>query len=275
MLVPVLEALEDHIRNLKCGSIATLCGRLHAMDRDTRWDRVEQAYRLYTEGRGIYEKDPVAAVEHAYARKETDEFVKPIVITDDNQSPVALIKDNDGLIFFNFRSDRAREITRAFTDDKFEGFRRKNYPRLSDFVCMTRYDETFSLPVAFGPVHLDNILGEVLSRAGLHQLRIAETEKYAHVTYFFNGGEEHSFPNEDRCLIPSPPRIKRTLFNYKVIPYGYKKHKIENLALDDTDLIRLHQRFARHLDRLVQTHNSQDSGGHITQTSRLQPGGFA
>ena len=202
-----LQALQDHIRDIKCGVIATVCGRFYAMDRDTRWDRVEQAYRLYTGGRGRSEKNPVKAVENAYARGETDEFVRPVVITDDNNTPLASIRDNDGLIFFNFRADRAREITRAFMEDKFEGFRRENRPRLCDFVCMTMYDESFSLPVAFGPVHLDNILGEVLSRAGLRQLRIAETEKYAHVTYFFNGGEERSFPNEDRCLIPSPRTI--------------------------------------------------------------------
>ncbi len=232
-----IQTLEDHIRSIKCGTIATICGRFHAMDRDTRWDRVEQAYRLYTEGRGIYEKDPVAAVEHAYKRGETDEFVKPIVITNDNQSPVALIKDNDGLIFFNFRSDRAREITRAFTDDKFEGFRRKKHPRLSDFVCMTRYDETFNLPVAFGPVHLDNILGEVLSRAGLHQLRIAETEKYAHVTYFFNGGEEHSFPNEDRCLIPSPRSVSTYDEKPEMSAYEVADELIKRLGSDKYDFI--------------------------------------
>ncbi len=232
-----LHTLQDHIQNIKCGVIATVCGRFYAMDRDTRWDRVEQAYHLYTAGRGIFEKDPVAAIEHAYARGETDEFVKPIVITGDDQAPVASIKDNDGLIFFNFRADRAREITRAFTEDKFEGFRRKNHPHLSDFVCMTRYDETFGLPVAFGPVHLDNILGEVLSRAGLRQLRIAETEKYAHVTYFFNGGEEHSFPNEERCLVPSP----RTISTYDQKPemsaYEVADELVERLNSDRYDFV--------------------------------------
>ncbi len=186
------------------GRIATICGRYFAMDRDKRWDRVQKAYRLYTQGIGIPETDPVSAVQNAYSRGETDEFVRPVVMTDASAKPLAAFEDGDGAIFFNFRADRAREITQALTDPGFTGFARSVFPSLCGFVCMTRYDEKFDLPVAFGPVHLERILGETISSLGLRQLRIAETEKYAHVTYFFNGGEETKFPLEDRCLIPSP-----------------------------------------------------------------------
>lgn len=189
------------------GRIATICGRFFAMDRDKRWDRVQKAYRLYTQGIGIPETDPVQAVQNAYNRGETDEFVRPVVMTDASAKPLAVIEEGDGAIFFNFRADRAREITQALTDPRFTGFARSVFPSLCCFVCMTRYDEKFDLPVAFGPVHLEQVLGETISRLGLRQLRIAETEKYAHVTYFFNGGEEAKFSLEDRCLIPSPREV--------------------------------------------------------------------
>jgi 2,3-bisphosphoglycerate-independent phosphoglycerate mutase len=196
--------LKQYLETVGVGRIATICGRYYAMDRDTRWDRVEQAFRLFTQGEGIKANDPVAAIQSAYLRGESDEFVKPIAITDPDGRPLAMIQDGDGVIFFNFRADRAREITRAFTDLAFDGFRRPIVPRLCDYVCMTLYDEHFGLPVAFPPIGLQGILGEVISQKGLAQLRIAETEKYAHVTYFFNGGDEKPFPGEDRCLIPSP-----------------------------------------------------------------------
>jgi 2,3-bisphosphoglycerate-independent phosphoglycerate mutase len=189
------------------GNIATICGRYYAMDRDNRWDRVEKAYRLYTLGEGIYEKDPLEAVKNAYQRDESDEFVRPIAITSGAGSPTGTVKNGDGVIFFNFRADRAREITRALTDPAFDMFPRDTLPALCGYVCMTIYDESFSLPVAFPPVRLEQILGQVISDQGLRQLRIAETEKYAHVTYFFNGGEEKPFPLEDRCLIPSPKNV--------------------------------------------------------------------
>ncbi len=191
--------LETAIAGKKGIRIATLCGRFYAMDRDTRWERTETAYRLYTEAQGLGETDPVKAVENAYERGETDEFVKPVVI-----GPPSAMEDGDGLIFFNFRADRARQITRALTEKDFKGFLRRKKPEFSDYVCMALYDETFGLPVAFGSVKLEGILGAVISGLGLSQLRIAETEKYAHVTYFFNGGEETPYPGEDRCLIPSP-----------------------------------------------------------------------
>lgn len=199
-----VRSLKNYLEAHSSGRIATLCGRYYAMDRDTRWDRTEKAYRLYTAGEGIAETDPVKAVRHAYDRDESDEFVRPVVMTDEAGSPVRTIDDDDVLIFFNFRPDRARQITRAFTGTDFNHFQREKIPQLADFVCMAQYDEAFTLPVAFPPVHLEKILGEVISERGLKQLRIAETEKYAHVTYFLNGGNEKRFPHEDRHLVPSP-----------------------------------------------------------------------
>lgn len=185
------------------GEFATISGRYYAMDRDKRWERVEKAYNAMTRGKGAAAADsPVNAVKNAYERGETDEFVSPIVIFM-NEKPVSLICDNDTIIFFNFRSDRAREITRTFIDDDFKGFDRKSHLKIT-FVCLTQYDETFDVTVAFPPEPLKNILAEVLSRHHLKQMRIAETEKYAHVTFFFNGGVEKSVEGEDRILFPSP-----------------------------------------------------------------------
>ncbi len=202
-----LETVGAHIERHRFGAIATVCGRYYAMDRDKRWDRTERAFRLYTRAEGIQAHRPVEAVREAYGRNETDEFIQPVVVTEKDGTPVARIADGDGVIFFNFRADRARQITRAFTDPGFAEFSRDPLPSLAGWVCMTLYDESFDLPVAFAPQHLDRILGEVLSDSGLRQLRIAETEKYAHVTYFFNGGEETPFGGEDRCLIPSPREV--------------------------------------------------------------------
>jgi 2,3-bisphosphoglycerate-independent phosphoglycerate mutase len=202
--IEYIRRLKEHICKHNYGDIASLCGRFYAMDRDKRWERTESAYRLYTAGDGVHETDPVEAVQKAYARGEMDEFVKPVVITDKGDHPLGFLRDGDGVICFNFRSDRVREITHALTDTDFPHFERRKLPRLRGYVCMTQYDETLSLPIAFAPISLKDILGEVVSRNHLRQLRIAETEKYAHVTYFFNGGEENPFPLEDRCLVPSP-----------------------------------------------------------------------
>jgi 2,3-bisphosphoglycerate-independent phosphoglycerate mutase len=206
--VKFITELENHLSDKPGVNIATLCGRFYAMDRDTRWDRVETAYNLYTDQAGTLESDPVQAIRAAYDRGETDEFIKPILMGRKKDSTLPMVKDGDTIVFFNFRADRAREITRAFTEPIFPGFVRKKCPALSAFVCMTRYDENFDLPVVFPPVHLDNVLGKVISDQGLAQLRIAETEKYAHVTYFFNGGDETIFPGEERVLIPSPREVK-------------------------------------------------------------------
>jgi 2,3-bisphosphoglycerate-independent phosphoglycerate mutase len=173
------------------------------MDRDKRWERTEQAYRLMRYGEGRKRQDPVAAIRESYSEGVTDEFVKPIVIVDDNNEPMATTQDGDSMIFFNFRADRARQITRAFTEDDFTFFDRGPRPTIR-FTCMTYYDRQLPLPVAFGPEHHDQILADVFADAALRNLRIAETEKYAHVTFFFNGGVEPAFPGEERILIPSP-----------------------------------------------------------------------
>lgn len=198
-----LKQLDEKIQEIGTGKVATMTGRFWAMDRDTRWERVQKAYELYTQGKGVDASDqsPIQAIQAAYDREETDEFIKPVSFCPGNEGN---IEQEDGVIFFNFRADRAKEITRAFTEKTFDGFKRTVNPTLSDFVCMTQYDEQFDLPVAFGPQHLDKILGQILSEHKIPQLRIAETEKYAHVTYFFNGGDEAVFDGEERILIPSP-----------------------------------------------------------------------
>ena len=181
------------------GKIATVMGRYYAMDRDKRWDRVEQAYDAMVYGESaVSNPDPVAAVRDSYAAGVTDEFVEPVVC-----DPEGTISDNDSVIFFNFRPDRAREITRTLVDPEFDGFTRQFFPLI--FVCNTEYDATMpNVEVAYPRSTVKNGLGEYLSKMGMTQLRIAETEKYAHVTFFFNGGSETVFPGEDRVLVPSP-----------------------------------------------------------------------
>ncbi len=201
-----LKQLEDEIARIGCGQVATVIGRYFAMDRDNRWERVERAYRALTEGEGRRVESSAAAIAQAYGAGQSDEFVEPRVIERGGR-PVGTVDDGDGIIFFNFRSDRAREITRTLTDDGFTGFERKKRPALSAYVCMTEYDATFGLPLAFPPESYRNILGEVVAAAGRKQLRIAETEKYAHVTFFFNGGSEEPFEGEERVLIPSPQEV--------------------------------------------------------------------
>ncbi|MDD2335392.1 MAG: 2,3-bisphosphoglycerate-independent phosphoglycerate mutase [Geobacteraceae bacterium] len=201
-----ISSLEEEMQKIGIGRIATIMGRYYAMDRDNRWERVEMAYNAMALGEGNTAESALEALAKNYDQEINDEFVIPSVVCDRN-GPVGTIRDGDGFIFFNFRSDRAREITRAFTDPVFTGFSPVFRPKFSSFVCMTEYDETFGLPVAFAPEELKNILGEVVSKAGLHQLRIAETEKYAHVTFFFNGGNETPFPGEERVLVPSPKEV--------------------------------------------------------------------
>ena len=201
-----LAQLEREMARIGAGKIATVIGRYYAMDRDNRWDRVERAYNAMVRGEGAGRTSAADAIAQSYAAGVNDEFVEPAVIVADGR-PVGTVQDNDGFIFFNFRSDRAREITRALALDDCPGFERKDRPRLASYVCMTEYDATFGLPLAFGPEGLKNILGQVLADHGLTQLRIAETEKYAHVTFFFNGGVEEPYPGEERCLIPSPKDV--------------------------------------------------------------------
>ena len=182
------------------GRMATMIGRYFAMDRDNRWDRVEQAYRLLTEGEAVrVVESAVEGLDQAYAAEESDEFVKATRIGD-----VAAVQDGDAVVFMNFRADRARELTKAFVEQGFDGFERKVVPQLAKFVMLTRYQATINAPVAYMPEPLVNSIGEYLSNLGKTQLRIAETEKYAHVTFFFSGGREDEYPGEKRILIPSP-----------------------------------------------------------------------
>lgn len=202
-----IKSLQDYLKKEGIGKIATISGRYYAMDRDNRWDRVEKAYSALVYGEGVKASDPVEAVEKSYAEGVTDEFVIPVVISESNGTPVAAIKDGDGVIFFNFRADRARELTTALTSTEFYKFQRKISPSLSAFASMKLYEEKTHLPAAYESAKLDNIFSEVISKKGIKQFRTAETEKYAHVTYFFNGGEEKPFPGEERTLIPSPKEV--------------------------------------------------------------------
>lgn len=198
-----IEALQQKMRATGCGEIATLGGRYYGMDRDKHWDRIEKAYNALVLGEGKKAANAQAALENSYENRITDEFVEPVVLVDEKSEPLGLVKDGDAVIFFNFRADRARQITRAFVDKDLDGFDRRQRPEVY-YVCMTQYDASIKAPVAFVPQDLNHTLGEVLAQRGLKQLRIAETEKYAHVTFFFNGGVETPNPGEDRVLIPSP-----------------------------------------------------------------------
>ena len=198
-----ISALQAKISEIGCGRIATLCGRYYAMDRDKRWERTRRAYDLLIQAQGERAADPVAAIKGSYERGLNDEFVEPIVIVNDIGQPVAPIQDGDATIFFNFRPDRARQLTRALAVPDFAEFPIPNRPAI-DFVCFSVYDQTFPLAVAFGPTQHKNVLAEVFGGPCIRNYRLAETEKYAHVTYFFNGGVEDPFPCERRLLVPSP-----------------------------------------------------------------------
>ena len=195
-----MEEAVAEMNKIGVGKIGVISGRFYAMDRDNAWDRVEKAYDALVLGEGIQENDPVEAIKNSYANNITDEFMLPTVVSKD-----AKIKADDSVIFFNFRPDRARQITRAFVDPEFSGFERKNGYFPIHFVCMAQYDASMpNVSVAFPPEQLTMTMGEYLSKSGKTQLRIAETQKYAHVTFFFNGGEEKQFEGEDRILIKSP-----------------------------------------------------------------------
>lgn len=198
-----------HIAQLKMkelgrGKFASIIGRFYAMDRNKRWERTKQAYDLICQGKADYHIDnPLIALDMAYARGETDEFVSATTITENGEAPVK-IEDGDAIVFANYRADRARQLARAFTKGDFQSFPRESTPKLGDFISLTEYKANYEFPVAFTPKHLDNVFGQFISELGLKQCRIAETEKYAHVTFFFNGGKEQAFDGEDRILVPSP-----------------------------------------------------------------------
>ncbi len=228
--------MDAELKKLGVGKIATVMGRYYAMDRDNRWERVEKAYDAMVKGEGEKEVCPVSAVAKSYENDVTDEFVLPTVITE-NGDAVGKISENDSIIFANFRPDRARQITRVFADPDFDGFKRDYFPVY--FVCMTQYDKTMpNVNVAFKPQELVNTLGEYLSKKGLSQLRIAETEKYAHVTFFFNGGVEKVSEGEDRALINSP-KVATYDLQPEMSAFEVTEKLLEKLDENKTDVIIL------------------------------------
>lgn len=231
-----ISELEAEMSRIGTGRIASIMGRYYAMDRDNRWDRVEKAYESMVLGEGKTFASASEAIKDSYGSDVGDEFVLPSVMVN-GDCPIGTVRDGDGFIFFNFRADRAREITRAFMQAGFDGFERRIHPNLVSYVCLTEYDETFGLPVAFGPEELKNILGGVVSAAGLRQLRIAETEKYAHVTFFFNGGSEVPFPGEDRVLVPSPKDVPTYDLKPEMSAYSVAEQLVEKIDEDVYDLI--------------------------------------
>ena len=230
--------LEEKMKEKGIGQIATLSGRFYSMDRDKRWERVSKAYDALVNGVGEKANSAISAIEESYQKEVFDEFVKPTVITNKNGEPVAKIEDGDSVIFFNFRPDRAREITRSIVDKNFDGFETKKMDTY--FVCMTPYDETMpNVEVAYKKEEIKNTFGEYISSKGLKQLRIAETEKYAHVTFFFNGGEEKQYEGEDRILVPSPKvetyDLKPEMSAYEVtdkVVEAIKSEKYDSIILN-------------------------------------------
>lgn len=220
-----LEKAQSKFEQLGCGQVASVIGRYYAMDRDQRWDRVELAYNLLVDGEAKFQfQTPVDALEAAYERDENDEFVSASAILDSEGNPIK-VNDGDALIFMNFRADRARQFTRCFTESDFDGFNRKSQPKLSSFVMLTEYAADIEAPAAYPPEALNNVLGEWLEKNNKTQLRISETEKYAHVTFFFSGGRENEFDGEQRVLVPSPqvatydlqPEMNSTLLTDKLV----------------------------------------------------------
>lgn len=232
-----IQKLEEKMKEKGIGKIATIAGRFYAMDRDKRWERIKLAYDAMVNGVGQKATDAVNAVEKSYEQEKFDEFIEPIVMCTPNGEPVATIGEHDSVIFFNFRPDRARQITRSLVDESFDGFEAKKLNLF--FVCMTQYDETMpNVHVAFKPTKLTNTFGEYISKHGLKQLRIAETEKYAHVTFFFNGGEEKVFEGEDRILVPSP-KVATYDLQPEMSAYEVTDKLIEAIKQDKYDSIIL------------------------------------
>jgi len=236
--IKYISDLEAFLNDKPTAKIATVTGRYWSMDRDNRWERVEQAFKGLVLGEGKKVQSATEAVESSYEVNEMDEFIKPSIICN-GEEPLGSISDGDSVIFFNFRADRAREISAALAGKDFKGFTRDKVSELNSFVTMTMYDDDFDFPVAFAPFKLTNILGEILSRQGLKQLRIAETEKYAHVTYFFNGGEEEPFPGEDRCLIPSPKEVATYDLKPEMSAFKVTDEVLERLDQNKYDFILL------------------------------------
>ena len=249
-----MQQLVDYLQKEHCGRVATICGRYWAMDRDKRWDRVAKAWQAMMDGIGQKESDPVAAIEHSYAKQVTDEFIEPVVLVDGKGTPIATMEDGDSVLFFNFRADRVRQLCHALIDENFSGFEVRRRPEFAQIVTLTEYEAEFPFPVVFPPVSLNHILGEEMSHLGLRQLRIAETEKYAHVTYFFNGGQEEPFAEEERILISSPQDVA----TYDLKP------EMSAEAVTDALLSRLQEaeREGKSLDLVVLNFANGDMVGH-------------
>ena len=243
-----LQLLQEKCTALGIGKIASIVGRFYAMDRDNRWERVQPAYELLTQGRAEFTAtDALSGLALAYARGESDEFVKATSIVPKGES-AAIMQDGDVVVFMNFRADRAREITRALTDKAFDGFHRAYIPKLASLVTLSRYGDDFKLPCAYTQEEIHNGFGEYISSLGLKQLRIAETEKYAHVTYFFNGGREQPYPGEERILVPSP----------KVVTYDLKP---EMSAFEVTDKLEA-AILSRQYQAIICNYANGDMVGH-------------
>ncbi|WP_044892997.1 2,3-bisphosphoglycerate-independent phosphoglycerate mutase [Bacillus alveayuensis] len=250
-----INELNEKIKEYGVGEIATISGRYYSMDRDKRWERVEKAYRAMVYGEGPTYRSAVECVEDSYQHGIYDEFVLPSVIVREDGSPVATIQDEDAIIFYNFRPDRAIQISNTFTNDDFRSFDRgPKHPKNLFFVCLTHFSETVKGYVAFKPTNLDNTLGEVLSQNGLKQLRIAETEKYPHVTFFMSGGREEKFPGEERILIDSP----------KVPTYDLKP---EMSAYEVTEALLKEIEADKH-DAIILNYANPDMVGH---SGKLEP----
>lgn len=247
-----IKELENKLKDMGCGRIVSVMGRYYAMDRDKRWERVQKAYEIIACCKGSIAKSAVFAVSESYENNITDEFVVPISILDENNLPTKL-EENDSFIFFNFREDRAREITHALADKDFKFFKRCNFLK-THFVCMMEYEENIKASVAFPPIILNKNVGEILCNNGLKQLRIAETEKYAHVTFFFNGGREEPYEGEERILIPSP----------RVATYDLKP---EMSAYEVTDAV-IKEIESKNYDVIILNYANCDMVGH---TGMLKP----
>ncbi len=234
--VDYLAQMEKALSEIGIGKLATVVGRYYAMDRDTNWDRTELAYNSLFSGEGDVAVTSEEAIKNSYANGVTDEFVKPTKITEAG-APIGVIKEGDGVIFANFRPDRARQLTRSIIEEKFEGFVRKAHPKVN-FVCMAQYDSTFDVPVAYPPQTIVNGFGEVVSKAGLVQVRTAETEKYAHVTFFFNGGVEEPYPGEIRLLSDSP-KVATYDLQPEMSAYKVKDRLLEELDKGGVDTVVL------------------------------------
>ena len=232
--VHYLQALQARLKEIGLGEIASIVGRYYAMDRDKRWERTQRAYELLVEGLGEMSADPVAAVQKSYERGVTDEFVEPVVIVNEDGTPRGTLKDGDSVIFFNFRPDRARQLTRAIAVPGFAEFDVTRRPSVA-FLCFTVYDRTFPLPVAFPPYDHENVLAEVWDTVRVRNYRLAETEKYAHVTYFFNGGVEREHKCERRLLVPSP-RIATYDLQPEMSAFKVTDKVLRAIEEDETDV---------------------------------------